>query len=339
MSPVRSGVLAAAVLIAISAASRGAAQEARARARLRWEAGGCASRDVLAAAVEQRLGRSVFADDADAQLEVEGASASASEGEEQVATFVLRRGGAIVGRREVRARDCAALDRALPIVVALAVDLEQAEVRLAIPAEPAADPAPPEAPASPAVIVAGPITDTTPRVESATAIALRVGGAIELGLLPDPAPSVRVAVRLEPPGAFPLELRAATILPTSSLRDGRGVAYWGALFALAGCPALVRDDAVGLELCAGLESGPLVVRGEGFEINREVLLALFDAFAGLRLALRPWDALEIGLEASAGVPIPAHRFTVAAGDGTAREAAAGAPVCGRLELTIGVVTR
>jgi hypothetical protein len=315
----------AVILVLLAVTSEAEAQDDRAQAQLRWASAACVQADVLAAAVEERLGRRVFVAD-EADLNVSGIVVPDANG--VVARIELRRGDDIIGTREVHARDCLALERALPIMLALAVDLEQRDI--AITLEPSVEPEP-SPPSSP------PPSHAIAPAARAVSLALRVGGAVELGLLPDPAASTRVSLRIEPHGAFPLELRLAALLPSSSVRDGVGVGYWGALGALAGCPRLARSQWLAIEACLAVEGGALVVHGEGFATNRQGFAPLFDVLVGLRGMLTFPGVLEIGLEASVGVPIPANRFTVTASDGTEREAASGAPIIGRLEITVGTV--
>lgn len=318
----------ACIVIAIALSGFGVArvhaQPSRARARLDWRSNECVLSAGIIAAVEARLARAVFVDGDDANLLISGQVVAEEDG--LVARVELIRGGERIGTRELRARDCTAMGRALPIVLALAVDLEAPNIVLALE--------PPEV----SVQVGEARADdqhATPTAEASQSVSLRVGGALELGFLPEPVGSVRASLRVQVIPELALETRIGALLPAAALRDGAGISYWGAQAGLAGCPLLVRSESFALEGCLLLEGGMVVVRGEGHRTNRSSVVPHFDALIGLRALWTIPGVLEVGFESSFGLPLPSLQFTVTSSGGSEREIAAGLPVIGRLELTIG----
>jgi len=333
----------------LAAHAPGDAQEpAHALAAMEWQLGPCGERPPeLAEEVEAQLRRRVFVAPERAQLHIQGRIRR--RGERLVARFAMRRGGRLVGTRELVTASCQELRRALPIVLALAVDLDLRSVRLELPARPsgtlsadAQEPASGEDPRERSDEDARPAPNESEhpfhaavpsaRADRAT-VGMRAGAAFDLGLLPSHTYAPRLALRLETSPLPPLELRGAVLLPAREAHDGRGVDFWGGLVGVASCPGLRRTRRWIVEICAGAEAGAVHARGRGFAVNRSARAALVDVFAGLRVAAR-FAHLGLSIELAATVPLPASEFTVTSLDGSESVVSEGAPVGGRLVLAI-----
>src|SRR5688572_24899885 len=125
-SSMRVAVLVATVLVMHLVASRASA-DTRPTHILRWTRGpgaeSCIDAQMLATAVEERLGRVVFAEQATPAVIIEAHVARATAGW-HVAIAVRSADGKPLGARELDepAADCRALDEALSLVIALIVD-------------------------------------------------------------------------------------------------------------------------------------------------------------------------------------------------------------------------
>jgi hypothetical protein len=230
--------------------------------------------------------------------------------------------------REITAEDCAVLVDATAVIVAIAVDPSTVLGRgdAAPKPEPEPEPVEPEpapvepepAPVEPAPepiasVVDDAAPELTPPPEPRVRFGVRVGGGVDLGVLPGLAGGLRLAGSAFG-RAWRAELRGDFWFPrTASVQDGIGgrVRLWS--LGSRGC-GVPRVERVALEfpLCAGLESGAMHGEpvGEGVASptpSRRFWLAA-DGSAGLAWAPRRFIALVI--QAELVVPLVRAGFRV-----------------------------
>jgi hypothetical protein len=235
-----------------------------------------------------------------------------------------------VTTRQTTASDCTVLVDATAVIVAIAVDPSTMLARGAaapepVAVEPAVEPGPVEP--EPEPVAAEPVAESAaePVVEPAVEpvpptppeprvrFGMRVGGGVDVGVLPGLAGGVRLAGAAFGRG-WRAELRGDSWFPrTTIVQDGIGGRVSLVSLGARGCgvPAVAR---VGLEfpLCAGLEAGamrgdPVGDRIASPQSSRRPWLAA-DASAGLAWAPRRFIALV--LQAELVVPILRAGFRV-----------------------------
>lgn len=254
-----------------------------------------------------------------------------------------------VSVRETTADDCAVLVDATAVIVAIAVDPSTVLGRgdaAPKPVEP--EPTEPE-PIEPVLVEPEPIepeptepgaTEPAPILAAEAPVpvpppapprvryGVRVGGGVDLGVLPGVAGGLRVATAAFG-RAWRAELRGDFWFPrTATVADGIGarVSLWS--LGARGCGVL-GVARVGLEfpLCAGLESGAMRGDPRGDRIatptpSRRFWLAA-DGSAGIAWA--PWRFLALVLQAELVVPLVRTGFRV----GEELEVHRAGPVAGR----------
>lgn len=252
-------------------------------ARLEWDAGtGCPTSDMLARATELRLNRPVFVTDR-ADVTVRGRVRIDDAGHVRAELELLRSDGDIVGTRELAttSSDCAALGDALPLIVALMVDLPRDHVSLRIPTPP-----PPETPAP-----SGPAARPW-------GWGLEVGPTFALGLLPGVHGGARAGVELRAPELLALRTTIALWAPADvEVPIGRSRS-WAVLGGAAACLGALLEI-VSFYGCAGADVGYFEAEGRGFDDNFHdsgLLISTVGAVeGGVRLGGAWWIALELRL--------------------------------------------
>lgn len=341
----RKAATCAALLCVVATAARGvkAQDEAHAhagvQARLVWERGegaeACVSEEELSRSLEEHLGYRLFGDDG--ELLVQGRVAREASPPRFRAEVELRdREGHMLGKRAVEApgNDCRALDEALVLVVALAVDVQMASLRAARveapppveapePPEPEAEPAPPPVVPEPTPVEAAePVAHTSgtvravrvSRTGSTYGLVLAAGAGLGLGVMPKVAANAALTLGVRTPKAFSFEL-AAVIWPTGGVPTSEGDALFRAGYAeLRACAPLWATQ-VTLDLCLGVWNGILRARGEGFSGGDFSFNApLSGASAHVRAAY--WiERLFVRASVGVGVPFLRDRFVVEHADG------------------------
>ncbi len=257
-------LLALAVSAARPASAQPAAEAAPARVHLSSSYGPgaqrCASATELRAAVEARLGRSVFVPVEEADL-IAQVRASKRGREYVVDVLLFDRNQRRRGERRLttRARHCSALDDSLALVLALAADVTRES--LGAPAAPAAPPQPPVPLSTPLEL---PATTPAPREE----IRIRPGLGVSAGaeLLPSVSAGVHAALELAFPRFWPFWLRAA-LWHDQRLGDRRGVELTLQTLELGVCPVSIELDALELSLCAQQLLARSTTKGFGFDFD------------------------------------------------------------------------
>ena len=274
----------------------------RAHNVLRWtrtaRAEGCVSAEELAAAVESRLNRKVFAGEGQPDLLIEGEVERAAKPPAWRARIRTFDGaGVYLGERELTesGESCRALDDELALVVALIIDPDAAKSARAAPPAPAAEPsaatsklAPTSSPPStPTARTSSPTALVTGAVASAPGAPWRFGldasGVAALGLLPSWGFGARVAASATAPSSrWALEI-AGTVFgeeETTVPAGGSRFFFWSAGAGL--CPRLTSMVAA----CGELAAGRLRAQGFGFDQNQEPVEPRLDAGVEVRLEKR-----------------------------------------------------
>jgi hypothetical protein len=275
--------------------------------------------DVLAAAVDARLGRAVFVAPADVIVDV----VIAREGGAFVAQLaMIDRTGQSRGSRTLRRRGarCAALLDALSLVIALLVDLPVTDLELTLPDEPEPAPEPPPQAS------AQPPAPQSERIVAPAAAAVGVRGelaahaGVALGYVPDVALALGVGGALVLQGGgvlgvWALELDVAAIVSSAPIEppDARFTAILGALVL---CPALLRSE-LGISVCAGVGAGTMLAEPVALDYGALEVRPLADLRATVR---GEWDLApaRLRLEVGAAAPFVRDAFVISLPDGAVR---------------------
>ncbi|MFT3768837.1 MAG: hypothetical protein QM820_25615 [Minicystis sp.] len=289
----------------------------------------CASQEQIAERVTARLGKSPFAEVAARSIE---AIVSRAEHGFRAGIYVRGKHGALAGSRELtsEALDCATIEAASVLAIALAIDPE-ASTRPAAAAPSAAPPtAAPNAvtpapdamtpavlqPAPSASISAPPsITASPPAPRSPPPSSDRLGGSglalragLGLGLLPAPAPGVSLA------GHFALTRSAqitaeALFLPEARTSDGR-FGFGLTALSVGACVVAFGGSAADLAACGSIWGGALhaVVYDLQPTAPGDYAWAGAAATPRLRVRIAPHVHAEVG--AHVLVPITRRPFVV-----------------------------
>jgi hypothetical protein len=259
----------------------------------------------LEAAVEARLGRSVFdaAPAADLIIEVQ----AGKRGREFVIDLRLfDRNRRRLGQRRLttRARHCSALDDSLALVLSLAADVTRASLQ---PPEAERAPAPPTALETPLEI---PAATLAPREELRVRPALGVN--LGVGLLPQASASVEAGLTLVFPHFWPLSLRAA-LWHDQRLGVESGIDFSLQTLQLGICPATLEAAAIEVSFCVEQLLGRVHVSGFGFDQAdaSDHWLAAF----GAGVVLRYWIGRAfVSVQGSLLVPAVQRRYYVQDGE-------------------------
>jgi hypothetical protein len=321
----RGCALALAASLAALCPARAVAETAHRSSSLSWSrlpgAEGCIGSLELARAVENRMGRSLFASPARAELAVEGRAQRRANGY-QATLSVARADGTLIGTRElaVDGPDCRLMDEGLIVMLALMIDPDGREPP---PAEP-----PPrqrrEAPRAPE-----PARSPRPGLTS--------GAFVASGILPSPALGAALAFDVMPFEDWRFEARAGATLPVDTHRAGLARSLRAAFGAVSACPTLLATGAFRGEACGGVELTYLSAT-DGADGPSATAAAIL---AGLVATLRLADPLFVVVDATAEVPLERARFTYGALDSTHLDVAERtffrvAPVTARFGLGLSV---
>lgn len=178
--------------------------------------------------------------------------------------------------RELTADACAELGEAAAILLAFALEPEQAESepepeQVPEPVVSESTPAamPDEGPLSPSVVPAEP--GTTPPPSEITiprpTVHLRVGAAAELGALRRLSGGPRLAVGLSWRRAR-FDLHGGYLAPRRDPSSGPGALYQAGVVGIRGCALPSVSDRITLPVCAGAEGGTIRAATRGFEPAR-----------------------------------------------------------------------
>jgi hypothetical protein len=280
--------------------------EPRASAHLEWTrppgAESCSDVSVIERLVEERLGRSVFVDAAQADVAVRGSFEPNGRGYR--ALVVMSHGEEALGERVLttESTDCHELDAATALVLAVAIEsVTVKRVELALPKVPE-----PSAKTSAKVVTPPAASEALP--EEPWRGEITAGGAFAVGLLPKPAFGFAVGSVVTPPRFLPLRFDVRVWFPRDDDLERGGASFSAWQAGLAACPVLLSELLV-LEACGGANVGVLSATGFGLDRNARASGVLVDFGVDGRGTLaqgrvRPW--IEVGAE----VPLIRDRFRV-----------------------------
>lgn len=267
----------------------------------------------LGARVTARLGRDPFATDAARSIEAvmtRDAKGFAAH------IFVRTRGASTGGGRDLssEAADCHALEDAVTLAVALAIDPEAALHPPPPPAPPIQPPpvqAPlPACPVVPERVCPPPRAPETPAPREPDRAQVTTRLVLAFGPLPSPAPGIEVSAVAHLALEGRLSATASALwLPEQRTSDRRVGFGLGAL-SLGACVDPARVDSAWLTLCGGLLAGSVHAVPYAFDPTNPGERPFVGARVGARGALRILGPLfvEAGLDAAA--PFSHYEFTV-----------------------------
>jgi hypothetical protein len=279
----------------------------RPAASFRWSIGRgaerCVSEGELVRAVEARLGRDAFADDA--QLVIEGRIEARDAGGFR-AEIVLRNGDSVVGRRmlETPRTRCRTIDDSLTVMIALLVEVGREEVHMQLPPSELEVEELESLPSEPLVEEEVSSGDPSPTAFVPT-VAMALGALGTIDVVPGPSVLFHWAFEL---GWAPFSLRLEGAYgPESStaIGDGRAVRFslgWG---GISGCLDWAVLDILRIGGCAGVRGGAILGNGVGFHTDGHGTMpwaAITVAVRARLLTLGP-----VGFESSLGLDVPLFR--------------------------------
>lgn len=330
----------------------------------------CLSAFALAARVEARVGRVLFAAVSEAGLFIDGhVRARADQPGWDVTLELSDPLGKVLGRRVMQfaGAQCSVIDEAVALVIAVTLYPNTSLLERGIPLEPSTaaslqalfgqeptDPDPsalPDAVAAPAPaatssgdrteVPASP-DDRAPSAPGgapptrASPWRYGVGAAATAGFgqLPGLSPGISAQLWLTPLDAWPIEA-AMVLLPETTAQAERAtgrVRFDLLAVSLALCP-WQPDWLRGLALCAGAEVGRLRVRSGDFPRGDMTADdAVVSVFGAARLHVRLAGPLQLRIALPIAVPLAQHRYTFEADDGSSQTLFRIAQLTGRAEL-------
>ena len=326
-------------------ASTGRAEGER-RALFHWErAGGaesCISGEELARDVESHVGRPLFVTSGSADVRASGRVSRTEDGRSggwRATIEVSRRDGGAGSNRvvAVEGKDCRALDEALVLVLAVAVEpllprdapatgegapaapseAGAPENASAEKAQPVAPPTPkPESAAVPAVPVAEPEFRDAPAggkpPRGASRFRLGASAVVAAGLMPGAAAGFGTSVAWVAPFRVSFELGWLGFpFGQSPTNAGRGD-YRSLMGEARACPAIV-DAPVFIDACATFFAGELRARGAGFAVRDLSASRPYVAWGvALRARIELTDPVFLRLGLEAMLPVTRDRFVIEA---------------------------
>jgi hypothetical protein len=336
----------------IGLARDGSGDEAAARtSSLSWVrlpgAEGCVATQLLARAVEQRLGRTVFVSAAQADVSVEGRiePGRAKKGFQAIITLRDAKGGVLGTRELARAEpSCDAMTEPLALVIAVMIDPDAA-----LGPKPAPTASPPDTPASPPappaereivvqkelvfVPVPVPAKIRAPWLfEGSSAFVTALGLQPKLGL------GVGVNAILEPPHFLPVEAFGAIFFDSSAPGDRGSYVTLNVAYVGSGlCPLRWRARVLHLFACAESHLGLTRARAGGFESSSsEAFRPLLDGALSGRATVRLVGPLALRAGLSGVVPLLRYRYTYERDDGSRGTAFLASPVAAVLDVGLGL---
>ena len=316
----------ATILLSLACLTQGApasAAKSAGRVRLRVErdasAEQCVAAAVLERAVEARLGRAVFTDEAETPLRIRLTLARRGQSEWAANLALEAADGTALGQRQITSRGahCSVLDESLALVVALLVD---APLAAQVEKEARGTQSPNGTQPAPG---AKPTTILVPADANAPRAPWRIEATAEVlaafSVLPSRAWGFEVGVAARAPQAIALRLfagayqpRSVEASPTSSARFA--LSYLG----LEVCPIESRFGSLRGAACLGQTVGTLHASATGFDENSSTRRLYFAILARAELVLPLSERVGVRIDARAEAPLSRAEFVYAAAEGDER---------------------
>jgi hypothetical protein len=322
----------------VAAATAARADEAPARVAIEWRAGpgaeSCAGAEQLRTAAAAQVRINAIVDDAGiADVVVRGSSVRTSDGW-RATILVSTWAGRELGRRELTeaGADCAALDAALVVVLAMIADSSMVDnARGSDPRPPdephMVPPRPPPPPPQDPVPVEPP-----PRWH--IAVIASAGG--ELGRLPDAAGAADLAARIEPPSLWPIELGIEFTTESTADTGAGGSAFRYAGASLLACSGRGASGRLAIEPCAGAAAGAMTADAFDFRDTRSRRALTIDARFELRGELRVSRAWFVRATASARLALVRPGFSYETESGSLESLHQPGLAAGAAQIGVGV---
>jgi hypothetical protein len=293
----------------------------------------CASAQEMAVAVEKLVGDVVFVAPRGATLSVEG-WVEHRDGSFRAEIRLVDAAGATLGTREIE-RDgpsCAALT--LPASLAIALLLEPDGAR----------PTPRPSAPKPAAPIPAPPCPPQPRSAAprerppGLSLDVLIGGAVGLGVLPEPAVALTAGLHLRTPSRWDFGLNGALYHEQSvPIRPTAAAHFWLAEIEPSACYAPLAETWARIAACAAPTFSYLRVHASGLRDASQVdVLVPVGALAMRSRLIDARRGLSLGLDVSLGLPLRRDPYRYDDERGASRELFRMAPVVGRVSLNAGV---
>lgn len=301
MGRTSSSVFCSALGIVLLLAARSGAAERYVSVGLDWSRGkgaeSCLEREGVVAAVETRLGRTVFGEAVRADVRLVGRAQKRDDGSFSVQLVLTSSDGRALGQRELESsgRDCSALDDSLALALAIMLDLTRSELGQEAFREPVRT----ELQKTPIQIP----RDTAPG-RPPWVFEFGTGAAVTYGWTPSAGAGIQLQAWVTPPRFWRTGLMAARFaaIDRAIAVAPAGVSFRLQALALAVCPLELQIEAARLSLCAIERLAHVRAEAFGFDENRtasETTLA-----AGV-LGSASWSFWQfLSLDASFSVEVP-----------------------------------
>jgi hypothetical protein len=306
----------------------------------------CVPTQILARAVEQRLGRSVFVSAAAADVSVEGRIEPSKSKKGFHAIITLRDAkGAVLGTRELARPDpsCDPMTEPLALVIAVMIDPDAALTRSPATPSPTAVPEPQPSPVLvPVPVPAAPSPDLPPpqpaRAPDPWLFEASAAFVTALGLQPKASLGVGVNAILEPPRFVPLEGFSAILFDSTAATDATTYVTLNVAYVGSGlCPLRWRGRSLHLFACIESHLGLTRARTGGFASSpTEDFRPLVDSALSGRATVRLGGPFALRAGVSAVLPLLRYRYTLQRDDGSRATAFAASPVAAVLDIGLGL---
>jgi hypothetical protein len=229
----------------------------------------------------------------------------------------------VIGTRTIDTDEssCHALDEALPIVVAMMLNVPREELTLSLPSRPAAEGTPP------------PTETPSPSSTFHAGAEISIQTFAQVGILPDVAPGFRIAsmTLIDHDSAIGLDVAFA---PEVVHAYGAEQVVFRLLSVGVSTCALggLVESWLRLEACAGIRVDALWAEPQGFDENRPTLAWIVEPELGGRIAFLLASPAWLMIGLSGSVPIPQPVFAYRTPSREIVELHRVAPVAGRLDI-------
>ncbi|HEY6726150.1 MAG TPA: hypothetical protein VI197_19075 [Polyangiaceae bacterium] len=315
------------VLACVSALAGPAhAQDEPVLAELEWRGGpsggNCIEASAIRAAVEARLGRTLFAPKGQADVRVTG-SITGADGKWLVRIILTSAQGEPMGERELESenQDCSALDDSLALVLAVMLDIPKTRVPAPAPApsatQPAASPAVSTTPSPPTRSSKLHVPKDTPPRRPRWRFEVGLGALGVHGLLPEVTFGVRGHVAVKPPEFWKVGIDVGSYASVDQTigGDAAGASFSPKELGVFLCPLYLPVSAIALEGCFVQHVGTLHVEGFGFDSNEQQERPYVNLGVALAASLRIAGPLSVRMGIDAQVPLLRETFRYGSQDG------------------------
>ena len=284
----------------------------------------CVAGAALERAVEARLGRAVFTDEAQAPLLIRLTLARHGQGQWAANLALEASDGRPLGERQITSRGahCSVLDESLALVVALLVDAPLAaqvekEARAAQSPSSATGAMLQSPPAAKAATILVPADTHAPRAP--WRVELAAEALASFALLPSGALGFELGLGAKPPQAPALRWFAGVYQPRRvEVSPSSGARFTLSYLGLEVCPIEAHFGSLRGAACLGQTVGTLHASATGFDENSSTRRLYFALVTRVELVLPLSERLGVRVDARAEAPLSRTEFVYAAAEGGER---------------------